>query len=149
MWDSRVQHFECLKLSQQDRARAAHAVLHGLVFDEKFEEMASSGLQKLNLSSPSLAEGAKGEADFDCVHIRRGDFAHQYPSVLMDDAHMSSTLKGMLSGRPVLVVSDESLNLDLGTSVVFAKDAYSEGDDEEARLAADMIMCSRAKDFIG
>merc|ERR1712087_1035799 len=112
---SRIQHFECLNLNRHDRARAAHAVLHGVAFDRKFEDMASADLERLGLA----ANGTKdGKSNFDCVHVRRGDFKQFAPQYWLEDNQLSEKLKSMFSGKPVLVASDSRPELDLGTRVV-------------------------------
>merc|ERR1719148_301741 len=50
----------------------------------------------------------------------------------------------------LLVLSDETPQLDLGSTVVkYARDAYIEDISKQTRVAVDMIMCSRARDFVG
>jgi len=144
---SRIQHFECLKLSdEKDRAVAANAVLHGVVFDQKYEQQATKDLEKLGLSS-----GEKEKAGFNCAHIRRGDFKKFAPQYWMEDGKLSTKLKGMFgeAGRPVLLASDERPELDLGTKVLHTSDAYEKSDSDQTRLLVDMVMCSRADDFVG
>merc|ERR550532_308193 len=109
--------------------------------------MASSDLELLNLTSD---KADSEEREFDCVHIRRGDFATFAPRFHLEDDELSTKLRGMLSGsRPVLVVSDEHPNLDLGTDIKYASEAYVKEISNETCIAVDMIMCSRAKEFIG
>merc|ERR1740121_336131 len=56
----------------------------------------------------------------------------------------------LTSGRPVLVVSDSRPILNLGaTKMLYASDAYAEGTSTKTRIAVDMLMCSRGKEFIG
>lgn len=141
MWKSRIQHFECLNLNKHDRALAAHAVLHGVVFDRKFEETANTDLHALGLA---------GKA-YNCAHIRRGDFKSFAPQFYLTDAQMSDKVTEVFQGdhRPVLVASDERPELHVGAKVVHSSDAYDEKVNQQTRLALDMIMCSRAQEFVG
>jgi len=142
--NSRIQHFECLNLSDHDKAVAAHAVLHGVQFDRKFEKMANTSLAKLGLASEN------GEANFDCAHVRRGDFKSFASQYFLADDKLSSKLQSMLSGkRPVLVVSDEKPSLSLKPKVVYSSDAYDKTTSAQTKVALDMIMCSRAAEFVG
>jgi len=152
MQSSRIQHFECLNLNTRDRAVAAHAVLHGVAFDQKFEQMASTDLSQLGLADKGEGkEGQGGGKNFNCVHVRRGDFKKFAPQFWMEDDQLSTKLQGLLAGsdRPVLVTSDAHPQLSLGARVVHASDAYDASSTDQTRLAVDMIMCSRAKDFVG
>jgi len=144
MQQSRIQHFECLKLNEHDQALAAHAVLRGVALEPKFEEMATSDLKKLG-----LADSAAG---FDCAHIRRGDFKKFAPQFFLEDTQLAARLRDLSlgrGGRPVLVASDERPELELGTKVVHSSDAYEAGVPAQTRLLVDMVMCSRAEDFVG
>lgn len=143
---SRIQHFECLRMSDRQRAVAAYAVLHGLAMDHHLEEMASSNLQSLALADLN--------GGFDCVHIRRGDFRDAAPEHLMSDEDEARKISEMLPDqRPLLVLSDEvgdeRPKLDLGRRILFANDAYVDDVSLETRAAVDMIMCSRGEDFVG
>merc|ERR1740123_656632 len=113
--------------------------------------MASGALQRLSLSSGEAGEDSRGPG-IDCAHIRRGDFKSFAPQFSLDDAEMSAKLKSMFScQRPVLIVSDEQVALDICDDVanVQSSGAYVGDVSEQTRVAVDMIMCSRAVEFIG
>lgn len=142
--ESRIQHFECLNLNARDQAIAAHAVLHGCTYDHHLQEMASSNLEKLGFSADA------NNPDFDCVHVRRGDFKSFAKQFVKTDQELSAIFKEKLkSKRVVLVVSDERPALDLGRTIRYADDSYAKDVSMQTRIAVDMLMCSRAKDFVG
>jgi len=150
MQESRIQHFECLRLAtSEQKQKAAQVVRDSLEFDRRYHAGASRVLRKLN-----VIPGA-----YVAVHIRRGDFAQFRPGTQVNGQSLASTSQGLCrrGGLPLVLASDASSH-----DVVFQEfmasckvpvqattDAYDESDDDLSKAAIDILICTYAKSFVG
>jgi len=136
-----VQHFECLFRADEMRRRGAEAVLKGLQIHKSFEETALSMLHRLGLQP----------GNFDALHFtldhhkRRQDWPKRQKAIF---AESSAKLKSLLAGRPVLMISKETLTLPEMGPVTLTRPTY-DSESSLFRTVLDMILCSYAHRFVG
>jgi hypothetical protein len=142
---SRLQHFECLPLTEAAARRAAEVVL-SMCPASTYEDAMRGALERLNLRR------------FDSLHLRRGDFAQFHPSSQFAGSELVARVREALPGEaPLLVacVTDEKpdpveeLALHLSRRVVRTDDLYGAHDAPLHRIVVDQLALAEGDRFVG
>lgn len=144
---TRLQHFECLRLSAAD-ARAAARVVLSMQPHQVYHEAAAGA-----------AAGA-GLRTFDALHLRRGDFASFRPGTQWSGAELARRVRAQLPGDAPLLVAcvlepneadpfpDLAKSL-LPRRVLRSSDLFGAHAGPLHRLVVDTLLLSRAAAFAG
>lgn len=148
--ESRLQHFECLRLATEaQRRRAAEVVRNSFQVDRRYHAGARRALRRLGLK----------QGEYAAAHVRRGDFKDFRPQQHVSGGSLASSALDLCSreGLPVLVATDAEANdpvlrdfaAHCNVAVKCTSQGYDEEDDDLARVAVDLLLCTWAKRFIG
>ncbi|CAE8610631.1 unnamed protein product [Polarella glacialis] len=149
MWESRVQHFECLPhMSDGDYARMAWAVFNGLQFNQNVIEDSRRALQLMGLQP----------GHYIAAHIRRGDFQNVEPQVVRSGVEFDQVLNEYVKGMPLLVITDalpgdqlfqEITAHSKATHVVFPSTELPRPANTLHDALMDVLFAAQASDFFG
>lgn len=142
---SRIQHFQCLRLSADEIRRANRVVFHGLVPSNTLREKCAKMRAKLDLGG-----------DYAAVHVRRGDFQEFASGTQRSAVDMARILEEKLpADLPVLIASDGGKEyideVQTHTSLRLCT-ALSEADgtDSDVVLSVlEQLLCAQAVRFLG
>jgi hypothetical protein len=142
---SRIRHFQCIGVSASLKLRADRIVFYGLTVSLPLREKSVRTRKLFNL-----------EADYDAVHLRRGDFDQFAKDTQLPGASIAMRVKEMCrTPRPLFVATDGDSNFisDLrqhlfDRRLVMANDVRS-NDSDIIQAVLEQLMCAQAVIFIG
>jgi hypothetical protein len=144
---SRIQHFQCLRLSEKDKERANKIITDAIGIKQELFDILDLVSDYLNIR----------DGNYNAVHIRRGDFLKTRKHLIFDEKQLAQVIRKNIKSNVPLFIStnaepDFINNLKTILSdykILTSRDYEIKLNDKVQQAMADMLICANAHVFFG
>ena len=144
---SRIQHFQCLRLSETDKEKANKVITDAIGIKQELFDILDLVSQHLNIKN----------GKYNAIHIRRGDFLKTRKHLIFDEKEIANVIrKNIKPNIPIFISTnaettfiDNLKNILSEYKILTSRDYENKLNDKVQQAMADMLVCANAHVFFG